>query len=80
MSIKLMEESLIGAQENRLRNVVNMVSVMAENIAAARSRIADLDYAYEVSEFVKNQILAQAGQAMLAQANVRPQTVLALLP
>jgi flagellin len=79
LSIKLKEEGLLGAQENRLNNVIEMVSIMKENIAAAMSRIRDLDYAKEMSDFVKNQILAQAGTAMLAQANTMPQTVLQLL-
>jgi flagellin len=50
-----------------------------ENLQAAESRIRDTDMANEISDFVKNQILAQASISMIAQANARPQSVLALL-
>jgi flagellin len=79
MSIKLSEESLLGAQENRMENVVRMVGIMSENMAAAMSRIRDLDFAEEVMELTKNQILQQTGMAMLTQANALPQAVLGLI-
>jgi flagellin len=53
--------------------------VAAENLSASESRIRDLDMAREMMEFTKNQILMQAGTAMLAQANMKPQMILQLL-
>jgi flagellin len=79
MSIKLAEESLIGALENRLENIVTTVGVMMENEAAAMSRIRDLDFAEEMMSMTRNQILQQTGLAMLAQANAMPQAVLGLI-
>jgi len=55
------------------------LSVSIENISAARSRIQDTDFASETAELTRNQILQQAGTAMLAQANQLPQSVLSLL-
>jgi flagellin len=79
MSIKLHEESLLGAQENRLENVVATVGIMMENESAAMSRIRDLDFAAEMMSMTRNQILQQTGMAMLTQANALPQAVLGLI-
>jgi len=69
----------LGAVQNRLESTVNNLSATAENLSAARSRIQDADFASETAQFTRNQIIQQAGTAMLAQANQAPQTVLALL-
>ena len=69
----------LGAYQNRLEHAAKGLMAGYENIQAAESRIRDTDMAEEMSDFVKNQILAQAGTAMLAQANTRPQQVLQLL-
>jgi flagellin len=69
----------IGAISNRLANTVSNLSIQAENLQAAESRISDVDVATEMTEFTRNQILVQAGVAMLAQANSLPQLALKLL-
>ncbi len=69
----------LGAYQNRLEHTSRALLVGAENIQAAESRIRDTDMASEMSNFVKNQILTQAANAMLAQANQKPQLVLQLL-
>ena len=69
----------LGAYQNRLEMAVRGIDVGAENLQASESRIRDLDMAKETVEFTKNQILGQASNAMLAQANQRPQQVLQLL-
>jgi flagellin len=68
-----------GAQQNRLESTVRNLKTTAENLQAAESRIRDTDMAEEMSNFTKNNILIQAGTAMLAQANQAPQNVLSLL-
>lgn len=73
------ERSKMGALQNRLDHTINNLMVASENLTAAESRIRDVDMAAEMMEFTKNQILMQAGTAMLAQANMRPQSVLQLL-
>ncbi len=73
------ERSKLGAYQNRLEHTINNLSTSAENLTAAESRIRDVDMAKEMMEFTKNNILAQAAQAMLAQANQLPQGVLQLL-
>ncbi|MGI6096702.1 MAG: flagellin, partial [Dethiobacteria bacterium] len=73
------ERSKLGALQNRLDHTIANLSVAAENLSAAESRIRDVDMASEMMEFTKNQILSQAGTAMLAQANLKPQTILQLL-
>jgi flagellin len=73
------ERSKLGAMQNRLEHTINNLGTAAENLTAAESRIRDVDMAAEMSEFTKNQILSQAGVAMLAQANQTPQAVLKLL-
>ena len=68
-----------GALQNRLERTYNFVQIQSENQSAAESRIRDLDFASEIVDFTKNQILQQAGTSALAQANVAPQSVLQLL-
>jgi flagellin len=68
-----------GAQQNKLEHVINNQGTTQENLQAAESRIRDVDMAKEMSTFSKNNILSQAAQAMLAQANQQPQQVLQLL-
>jgi len=69
----------LGAYQNRLEHTINNLGVAAENLSAAESRIRDVDMALEMSQFTRHQILIQAGTAMLAQANQKPQSVLQLL-
>ena len=71
--------SSFGALQNRLEHTINNLSVQHENISAAESRIRDVDMAQEMMAYTKNNILVQASQAMLAQANQVPQGVLQLL-
>ncbi|WP_338834412.1 Flagellin D [Moorella humiferrea] len=73
------ERSKLGAYQNRLEHTIANLGTAAENLTAAESRIRDLDMAQEMMAFTRNQILSQAGTAMLAQANAQPQTVLQLL-
>ncbi|HWO77290.1 MAG TPA: flagellin [Bacillus sp. (in: firmicutes)] len=73
------ERSKLGAYQNRLEHTINNLGTSAENLTAAESRIRDVDMAKEMMEFTKNNILSQAAQAMLAQANSVPQGVLQLL-
>ena len=69
----------LGGYQNRFEMAYNGVAVAAENLQAAESRIRDADMAAEMVEYTKNQILSQSGTAMLAQANMQPQSVLGLL-
>ncbi|SOE49495.1 Flagellar biosynthesis protein FliC [plant metagenome] len=69
----------LGAIQNRLESTVSNLNSIVNNLTASRSRIEDADYAVEVSNMTKNQILQQAGTSVLAQANQVPQTVLSLL-
>jgi flagellin len=69
----------LGAYQNRFEMAAKGVAVAAENMQAAESLIRDTDMAAETVKFVKNQILVQAGTAMLAQANLKPQSVMQLL-
>jgi len=69
----------LGAYQNRFEMAAKGVDVAAENTQAAESRIRDTNMASEMVNYTKNQILAQAGTAMLAQANAQSQNVLALL-
>ncbi len=73
------ERAKLGALQNRLEHTIANLGVAAENLTAAESRVRDLDFALEMVEFTRNQILMQAGTAMLAQANLKPQAVLMLL-
>ena len=69
----------LGAKQNRLESTINNLRVSIENLSASESRIRDTDMALEMSNFTRNQIMVQAGTAMLAQANAVPQTILGLL-
>ncbi|MBQ0140801.1 MAG: flagellin [Kurthia sp.] len=71
--------SKLGAVQNRLEHTINNLGTSAENLTAAESRIRDTDMASEMMAFTKNNILTQAAQSMLAQANQQPQGVLQLL-
>jgi len=71
--------STIGAQINRLEYTITGLDIAKENLTASESRIRDLDFASEMTEFTRNQILNQAGTAMLSQANALPQLALQLL-
>jgi len=73
------ERSKLGAVQNRLDHTINNLSATEENLTAANSRIKDVDMAKEMMNMSKQQILSQAGTAMLAQANQMPQGVLQLL-
>jgi flagellin len=68
-----------GAKMNRLENSVELLSIQTENLMAAESRISDVDVATEMATLTRTQVLAQAGTAMLAQANTMPQMALTLL-
>ncbi len=73
------ERSKLGAMQNRLEHTIKNLDNVSENLQASESRIRDVDMAKEMMEFTKNNILQQAAQAMLAQANQAPQGVLQLL-
>ncbi|WP_181347266.1 flagellin [Thalassobacillus sp. CUG 92003] len=73
------ERSKLGAIQNRLDHTINNLGTSSENLTAAESRIRDTDMAAEMMDFTKNNILSQAAQSMLAQANQQPQGVLQLL-
>ena len=73
------QRSALGALQNRLEHTVANLDNVSENTSSAESRIRDTDMADEMVEYSKNNILAQAGQSMLAQANQSTQGVLSLL-
>jgi flagellin len=73
------QRASLGAIQNRLEKTIENLNVGRENLAAAESRIRNADMAKEMTEFTRLQILQQAGTAMLAQANVAPQSVLQLI-
>ncbi|WP_404292665.1 flagellin [Cytobacillus kochii] len=73
------ERSKLGASQNRLEHTISNLNNSSENLQAAESRIRDVDMAKEVMEMTRTNILSQASQAMLAQANQKPQAVLQLL-
>ena len=73
------QRSALGAYQNRLDHTINNLTVAGQNLTAAESRIRDLDMAKEMMNFTKLNILMQAGNSMLAQANQLPQNVLSLL-
>jgi len=88
MTISLVDRALqiinkqradLGAYQNRLEHTARGLMIAYENTQASESRIRDADMAEEMVSFTKNQILQQSGTAMLAQANLKPQSVLALL-
>ncbi len=69
----------LGAVQNRFQSTINNQANISENLSAARSRIKDADFASETAKLTRNQILQQASQTILAQANQRPQAALSLL-
>lgn len=69
----------LGAYQNRFSSAVSNLQTASENLSASRSRIMDADFAAETAALSRNQVLQQAGTAMLAQANAMPQSVLSLL-
>jgi flagellin len=73
------QRASLGAMQNRLEHTIKNLDTAAENLQASESRIRDVDMAKEIMEYTKNSILQQASQAMLAQANQTPQSVLQLL-
>ena len=73
------QRSALGALQNRLEHTIANLDNVAENTQSAESRIRDTDMASEMVEYSKNNILAQAGQSMLAQSNQSTQGVLSLL-
>ncbi|MBE7559691.1 hypothetical protein HS125_12385 [bacterium] len=73
------QRSYLGATTNRGEATISNLGVASENLAAAESRIRDADIAFETTLFTRNQILIQAGTAILAQANLQPQAILQLL-
>ncbi|WP_339729403.1 flagellinolysin [uncultured Pseudomonas sp.] len=73
------QRGYMGALQNRLESTINNLQSIAENAAASHSRILDTDFAAETSNLVSRQIIGQAAQSVLAQANQRPQAVLSLL-
>ena len=73
------QRSELGAYQNRLEYTTTNLQTASENLTSAESRIRDIDMAEEMTNFTKNNILNQAGQAMLAQANQMPQGILQLL-
>jgi flagellin len=68
-----------GYKMNRLEMSTNVLNITAENMMASESRVSDVDVATEMSNLTRNQVLSQAGVAMLAQANTMPQMALTLL-
>lgn len=79
MNLVVRRRSILGAANNRLEHTFNFVNIAAENMQAAESRIRDTDMAEEIVNFTKAQVLVQASQAMLAQANLKPTSILQLL-
>ena len=73
------QRSALGALQNRLEHTIANLDTASENTSASESRIRDTDMAKEMVNYSKNNILAQAGQSMLAQANQSNQGVLSLL-
>ncbi|NRB56822.1 MAG: flagellin FliC [Salinicola sp.] len=73
------ERSNLGAVQNRFETAIDNITTTSTNLSAARSRIEDADYAVEVSNMTRANILQQAGTSVLAQANQSPQSVLSLL-
>lgn len=73
------QRSDLGAVQNRLEHTIANLNTAAENLQASESRVRDVDMAKEMMEFTRTNILQQAGTAMLAQANAKPQSVLQLL-
>ena len=79
LSKKTKARAYYGAMQNRLENTVSNLTIQAENLQAAESRISDVDVATEMTQFVRNQILTQSAVAMLGQANSMPQMAMQLI-
>jgi flagellin len=79
ISLKDTARAKFGYKMNRLESTREVLDIQAENLMAAESRISDVDVATEMAKMTRNQVLAQAGTAMLAQANAIPQMALTLL-
>ena len=73
------ERSSLGAVQNRMEHTIANLGTASENLSASESRIRDVDMASEMTKFVRDQIMMQAGVGMLAQANMAPQMILSLL-
>lgn len=73
------QRSVLGAIQNRLEHTINNLNTTSENTSSAESRIRDTDMASEMVEYSKNNILQQAGQSMLAQANQQTQSIISLI-
>jgi flagellin len=69
----------LGYMMNRLQDASSVIATQAENLSVAQSRVSDVDVATEMAAFTRNQVLAQSGISMLAQANAMPQMALTLL-
>jgi len=72
-------QTIIGTQENTLERIVNQLNMQDVNTSAALSRIQDADMASEITDFTRQQIIAQSATAMIAQANAQPQSIMKLL-
>lgn len=79
ISLKDTARAKFGYKMNRLEGTISVLNIQAENLQAAESRISDVDVATEMAAMTRNQVLAQAGISMLAQANSMPQMALTLL-
>jgi len=79
ISTKDTARAKFGYKMNRLEGTISVLNIQAENLQAAESRVSDVDVATEMAEMTRNQVLAQAGISMLAQANTMPQMALTLI-
>jgi flagellin len=79
ISLKDTARAKFGYKMNRLQSTAEVLNIAAENLSNAQSRVSDVDVATEMANMTKNQVLAQAGVSMLAQANAMPQMALKLL-
>ncbi len=79
ISLKDTARARFGYMMNRLESTISVINIQAENLLTSESRISDVDVATEMAEMTRNQVLAQAGVSMLAQANSMPQMALTLL-
>ena len=79
LSLVNTQRATLGSVQSRFDSVISNLQSSSENLTGARSRIRDADFAAETASLTRNQVLQQAGMAMLAQANALPNGVLALL-
>ena len=79
IAIKDAARAQFGYKMNRLEGTVSVLNIQRENLMTSESRVSDVDVATEMAEMTRNKVLAQAGVAMLAQANAMPQMALTLL-